>query len=98
MLWLAVVRSPHAHARLTLIDGTDAARTPGVVAVLTRAELPELSGSIPPLVPAPEFPPYHPPLPGADRVTHAGEGVAVVVADSGYAAADAVDAVVVDYQ
>ena len=98
MLWLAVVRSPHAHARIAHIDGRAAARLPGVVAVLTRAELPDCAGSVPPLVPAPEFPRYHHPVLAADRVMHAGEGVAVVVAESAYTAADAVESVAVDYE
>jgi carbon-monoxide dehydrogenase large subunit len=98
MLWLAVVRSPHAHARVTRIDGAAAARLPGVVAVLTRADLPECAGSVPPLVPAPEFHPYHHPVLAADRVMHAGEAVAVVVADTPYIAADAVEHVAVDYE
>jgi len=97
MLWLAVVRSPHAHARIARIDGGDAARIPGVAAVLTRAELPALAGSVPPLVPAPEFHPYHHPVLAAERVTHAGEAVAVVVAESPYIAADAVESVSVEY-
>ncbi|HWM79283.1 MAG TPA: hypothetical protein VNS56_17010, partial [Methylomirabilota bacterium] len=36
MLWLGIVRSPHAHARIAKIDGREASRLPGVVAVLTR--------------------------------------------------------------
>jgi carbon-monoxide dehydrogenase large subunit len=98
MLWLAVVRSPHAHARIARIDAAAAARIPGVAAVLTRAELPECAGSVPPLVPAPEFPRYHHPVLAADRVTHAGEGVAIVAAASAYIAADAVECVAVDYE
>jgi carbon-monoxide dehydrogenase large subunit len=98
MLWLAVVRSPHAHARIAKIDGSDAARIPGVAAVLTRAELPALADSVPPLVPAPEFHPYHHPVLAAERVTHAGEGVAVVVADTAYIAADGVESVRVKYE
>ena len=98
MLWLAVVRSPHAHARIARIDGSDAARIPGVAAVLTRAELPALAGSVPPLVPAPEFHRYHHPVLAAGRVAYAGEAVAVVVADTAYIAADAVERVSVEYE
>src|SRR5262249_20762509 len=98
VLWMAIVRSPHAHARVRRIDGDPARRMPGVVAVLTRAELPECAGSVPPLVPAPDFHRYHHPVLAADRVTHVGEGVAVVVAESAYAAADAVEHVAVDYE
>ena len=98
MLWLAVVRSPHAHARITRIDGRAAARLPGVVAVLTRADLPELTGSVPPLVPAPAFHAYHHPVLAADKVRHVGDGVAAVVAESAYIAADALESVAVEYE
>jgi aerobic carbon-monoxide dehydrogenase large subunit len=98
MLWLAVVRSPHAHARIARIDGRAAARLPGVVAVLTRADLPELIGSVPPLVPAPAFHAYHHPVLAADKAQHVGDGVAVVVAESPYIAADALESVAVEYE
>jgi carbon-monoxide dehydrogenase large subunit len=98
MLCLAVVRSPHAHARVVSIDAAAARRIDGVVAVLTCAELSEGAGSVPPLVPAPDFPRYHHPVLAVDRVTHVGEAVAVVVADSAYIAADAVEQVAVEYE
>ena len=98
MLWMAVVRSPHAHARIVGIDGAEARTLAGVVAVLTRAELPECAGSVPPLVPAPEFHRYHHPVLAAERVMHLGEGVGVVVAHSAYVAADAVERVAVEYE
>jgi CO/xanthine dehydrogenase Mo-binding subunit len=40
MLWAAVVRSPHAHARIVKIDATKALALDGVKAVVTRADLP----------------------------------------------------------
>ncbi|MGR3376538.1 xanthine dehydrogenase family protein molybdopterin-binding subunit [Salipiger abyssi] len=40
MLWGAVVRSPHAHARIVKIDSSNAEALPGVKAVVTRADLP----------------------------------------------------------
>ena len=40
LLHLAVVRSPHAHARVTKIDARAALKAPGVVAVLTVADAP----------------------------------------------------------
>ena len=98
MLWLAIVRSPHAHARILGIDSALARKMPGVVAVLTRAELPEGAASVPPLVPAPDFHRHHHLVLTGDRVTHVGEAVAVVAAESAYAAADAVERVTVDYQ
>src|SRR5438046_10361848 len=39
MLWLDIVRSPHAHARIVRIDTAAALATPGVLAVLTGADL-----------------------------------------------------------
>jgi carbon-monoxide dehydrogenase large subunit len=80
LLHLAVVRSPHAHADVTRIDASAARAIDGVVAVLTRAELPELGGSVPPLVPEPKRRPYHHPGLAAERVRHVGEALAVVVA------------------
>jgi carbon-monoxide dehydrogenase large subunit len=98
MLSMAVVRSPHAHARVLGIDASSARRLAGVIAVLTRADLPECAGSVPPLVPAPEFHHYHHPVLAAERVMHLGEGVAVVVAENPYTAADAVECVAVEYE
>ena len=71
----------------------------GVVAVWTLGDLPELqTASVPPLVPEPRGRPHrHPPLAG-ERVRHAGEAVAVVVADDPYRLADAVDRVIVEYE
>jgi len=98
LLHLAVVRSPHAHARVAGVDGAAARACDGVIAVLTLADLPELAAAtVPPLVPEPRGRPYvHPVLAGA-RVRHVGEPVAVVVATSPYAAADGVERVAVAY-
>jgi aerobic carbon-monoxide dehydrogenase large subunit len=99
VLHLAVVRSPHAHARVASVDGAAARACDGVIAVLTLADLPELAAAtVPPLVPEPGGRPYvHPVLAGA-RVRHVGEPVAVVVATSPYAAADGVERVAVAYE
>jgi carbon-monoxide dehydrogenase large subunit len=97
MLHAAVVRSPHAHARVVGIDARAALRRPGVVAVFTVREAPELAAGVPPLIREPQWPAYvHPVMAGA-KVRHVGEAVAVVVADDPYRAADAVDAVAVEY-
>jgi carbon-monoxide dehydrogenase large subunit len=97
LLHLAIVRSPHAHAEVRRIDARAARAIDGVVAVLTRAELPELGGSIPPLVPEPKRRAYTHPVLAADRVRHVGEAVAVVVATDAYRAADGASAVTVEY-
>ncbi len=44
---LALVRSPHAHARLTRIDTARARKLPGVLAVLTVKDVPELGAEVP---------------------------------------------------
>ena len=98
MVHLALVRSPHAHARVLRIDGTAALRLPGVLSVLTVREAPELAASVPPLIREPEWPAYVHPVMASERVRHVGEAVAVVVADDPYRAADGAAAVVVDYE
>ena len=92
-LHLHFVRSPMAHAELAGIDTAAAAAAPGVVAVFTAADLhlPAHHGlfTVNPRLP-------RPPL-ATDRVRFVGEAVAVVVAESAAAAADAADLVEVDY-
>jgi carbon-monoxide dehydrogenase large subunit len=97
-LHAAIVRSPHAHAGIRDVDARAALRMPGVVAVLTARELPECAGAVPPLVPSALMRPYrHPAI--ADAVArHAGEAVAVVVAEDAYRAADGADAVRVTWE
>ncbi len=98
LLHLALVRSPHAHARIVRIDGSAARALDGVVAVLTREDMPELAASVPPLVPEPKGREYFHPVLAAGKVRHVGEPVAIVVATDPYLAADGVERVVVDYE
>jgi carbon-monoxide dehydrogenase large subunit len=93
--WAAVVRSPAAHARLLEVDVSAALEVPGVIAVVTGAELPDVR--IPMRIAAtPEAElALQRPL-AVDTVRYVGEPVAVVVATTPYAAEDAVDLVVVD--
>ncbi|HSE94167.1 MAG TPA: xanthine dehydrogenase family protein molybdopterin-binding subunit, partial [Methylomirabilota bacterium] len=58
MLHLAIVRSPHPHARIVSVGRRAARACPGAVAVFTVDDLPELGGSVPPLVPAPAIRAY----------------------------------------
>jgi len=97
LLHAAIVRSPHAHARIAAIDGRRALAMPGVVAVLTMADLPECDAAVPPLVPSPRLRPYAHPAIAAAKARHAGEAVAVAVADDIYRATDAAQAVDVHY-
>jgi carbon-monoxide dehydrogenase large subunit len=95
------VRSPHAHALIKGIDATAARRVPGVVAVLTGADLNAEVGVIHTPLPAEMFASMNRQGYGMlaeDRVRHVGEPVAVVAAESLAAAADGAEAVVVDYE
>ena len=91
------MRSPHAHARITGIDARRALVLPGVVAALTTADLPECDAAVPPLVPSPRLRPYAEPAIAGAKARHAGEAVAVVVADDVYRATDVAQAVDVRY-
>ncbi len=98
-LWLGIVRSPFAHARIDSIDTAVAAAIPGVVAVHTGAQLVEMGmGALPCAWSVTEdmVTPEHLPV-AVDEACFVGDAVAVVVAESRYAARDAVGAVVVDY-
>ncbi len=98
--WLAMVRSPFAHARITGIDAADALALPGVEAVLTGADLRDAwAAPMPCAWPVTDDMknPEHFPV-ALDKACYVGDIVAVVVAGSRYAAADAVGAVVVDYE
>src|SRR5262249_36308008 len=96
-------RSPHAHANVLGIDGEAARQVPGVLAVITGDEWPELAGKLPelagsvtnvtPYIDHIKIPPHHL---FSRKARYVGEQLAVVVATSPCAAADGVDAVVVD--
>jgi carbon-monoxide dehydrogenase large subunit len=99
-LWVAFVRSPYAHARIGSIDASAAQAMPGVRHVFTGADLRDAwANPMPCAWPVTEDmkAPDHWPV-AVDTANYAGDAVAVVVADSRYAAADAVDAVAVDYE
>ena len=90
----AIVRSPHAHARIVGYDVSAALRMEGVVGVITGADVARLTRPFPVGVPAPVR--YH--CAATDKVRFVGEPVAVVVARSRYLAEDAAEAVVVEYE
>ncbi len=110
--YAAMVRSPHAHARIRSIDTAEARAMPGVLAVLTGQDaLADGVKRIPHLA-APGTPPDivlknrdgspvpaapHHVLP-ADRVRHVGAAVAFVIAETIAQAKDAAEKVVVDYE
>src|SRR5271163_3995810 len=98
-----VLRSPHAHARIERIDTGTARRMPGVLAVLTAADV--RADWLQPLRPSAEanvqtgerfaFMPQ--PLLAEGKVRYVGEPVTLIVAETRAQALDAVEQVVVDY-
>ena len=101
--YAAFVRSPHAHARVVSVTAEDARKAPGVLAVLTAADM-KAAGIAgisrhPPVVGrggAKMAMPFRPAL--AETAMHVGDPVAMVVAESHAAAQDAADLVQVDYE
>jgi carbon-monoxide dehydrogenase large subunit len=93
MLHMAILRSPHAHARILSIDTAAAAASPGVIAVVTGelmaqhklAWMPTLSGDTQAVL-------------ATDKVRFQGQEVAAVVAETKYAAEDAVQLIGVEYE
>jgi len=104
MLHAAFLRSDYAHARLVSIDVSAARQRPGVVAVFTAEDMGADWQPGPPLVSPPPtakdvifYSRRQVPL-VKDKVRHAGEAIAVVIAESRYIAEDAVEDIVVDLE
>jgi carbon-monoxide dehydrogenase large subunit len=93
MLYMDIVRSPHAHARIKSINSEEALKIPGVLAVITGETLakfnlhwmPTLSSDTQMVLPT-------------DRVMYQAQEVAAVIATERYIAADGVEAVEVEYE
>jgi aerobic carbon-monoxide dehydrogenase large subunit len=100
MVWVAVVRSPIAHARITRVDTSSALELPGVVAAYSGADLAsEWAAALPcawPITPETRIPTHWPVA--QDKARLVGDPVAVVVADTREHAVDAAEAVNVDYE
>jgi len=96
-LHVAFKRSDHAHARIVAIDAAEARALPGVVAVLTTADL---DGLYQPVKATSRMPGYYatPIRPLAHgKVRYVGEPVVAVIAESRYVAEDAVELIVIDF-
>src|SRR5688500_17290915 len=87
MLHAAFLRSPHAHARITRVDTAKAKELPGVVAVLTAADLQGVANPMA-LAPAPDHKTPSFTALCTDKVRLVGDLVALVVAESRYLAED----------
>jgi aerobic carbon-monoxide dehydrogenase large subunit len=96
-----ILRSPHAHARITSIDSSAAKAAPGVLAVFTGEDM--QVGSLPcgwqihSKDGTPMLEPEHPPL-AKGKVRYVGDQVAVIIADTYSQAKDAAESIIVDYE
>ena len=93
--YVTFVRSTMAHARILSIDTSEAAAAPGVVAVLTAADL-DLADAPPP-IPLLNQAMTRPYL-ARDTVRFVGEPVAVLVTEERYQGEDAAELVMVDFE
>src|SRR5260370_8409158 len=89
LLQARLLRSPHAHARIKRIDASRARALPGVRAVLTAADIPELKPGAKTRAHA---------LLAIDRVVFFGQPVAAVAADDIAIADEALDLIDVEYE
>lgn len=99
MAHLAIKRSPYGHARIKSIDTGKAKALDGVIAVFTGQDL--IDGGVGAMpcgwnVPGIKVPTRYPLT--VDKVRHVGDGVAAVVAETPYIAADALDLIEVEYE
>ena len=100
MLHAMVLRSPHAHARITAIDTAAASRVPGVVAVFTANDFADVIENLPTRTNTDADhvqPPPHPVL-AQGKTAYVGQAVAIVVADSSASARDCLEQVQVGYE
>ena len=103
MLHAAILRSPHAHARVLSIEPWAALEMEGVKAVFTFQDI---AATVEPrpiplrrgVYGGPELEPFLQYPLARDKVRYVGEPVAVVVADTRYLAEDALDAIRVEYE
>ncbi len=96
-IYAAFARSPFGAALVKEVSVEDALKIAGVERVITRSDLESVPG-LHPVLERPEFVGVEIPLLSSDRVRHAGEPVAMVLADSPHTAEDGADAVKVDYE
>jgi carbon-monoxide dehydrogenase large subunit len=97
-LCVAFLRSMYAHARINSIDVSEAANAPGVIAVYTGADVADKIGAVPCAGALPDLkvPDYR--VLARDHVVFVGQPIAAVVATDRYAARDAVDLIMVDFE
>jgi CO/xanthine dehydrogenase Mo-binding subunit len=88
MLWMKILRSPHAHAKVIDVDATEAKKIPGVHAILTHKDVPRVL-----------FGPYQNEIyPLDEEIRFAGDAVAAIAAEDWNIAEEAVRALRVKYE
>ncbi len=98
MQYMTLLRSVHAHAKITRVDASKALAAPGVVAVLTGEDVCRASAPLPTAGGVEDLKvPDHDSMP-VDKVCHLGQPLAAVIARDRYAARDALDMIEVDYE
>ncbi len=97
-LHVAFLRSMYAHAKIKSIDTSEASHAPGVVAVYTGKDVASKVGPVPCAAALPDLkvPDYR--VLATDQVVFVGQPIAVVVATDRYAARDAIDLIMIDYE
>ena len=96
MLYAAILRSPFPHGKLKRIDTEQARKMPGVVSVITFADMPDVKPIPMRLAPRDDLVrALQKPL-ASDRVRYVGEPLAVVIAESRYQGEDALE--VIDFE
>src|SRR5580658_10161861 len=99
MLWAKVLRSPHAHARIVKINTDKAAKVPGVQAIVTADDLPNIANEEAFVGEGPmNFRDLSRNCMARDKALYDGHAVAAVAATSQAAAEEAVDLIEVEYQ
>ena len=99
LLHAVILRSAVAHGRIRSVDTAAALARPGVVAVITAADLGAAVPTIPlRQEPLPALRQYEQPVIAHRKVRYVGEPIAVVLADSAACAEDALEAIVVDIE
>src|SRR4030095_15103800 len=88
MLWMKILRSPHAHARIVAVDTTAAEKMSGVAAVITHKDVPQVL-----------FGPYQNEIyPLDEEIRFVGDTVAAVAAQDWNVAEEAIRAIRVTYE
>ncbi len=98
MLYGAILRSPHAHARIKSVNVEAAEKLPGVIAVLTGERAAQMCEPLPAVIALPGMRLNKSHAIAADKVRWVGEAVAAVAAQSRYIAEDALELIEVEYE